>query len=118
MLKKFFTRSRLNNESGIILVTVSVIIIVLMVLTMTLISINTSQILNTEAEYRRIQATELLKGVVSGFVADQNSSYGHGLSPFNSQVRMDGKIYNLIIEPSADELGINGTRTLTVETEL
>jgi hypothetical protein len=60
-----------NNERGVIFVTVLIIIIVSMVLAVSVLSLNISQVKNSEDELKYIQAKTLAEGGLAQFLTGQ-----------------------------------------------
>ena len=118
MIKKYPPIKRLQSKSGFVFITVLMIIIVMIVLTITMMSLNVSQVANSEAEYRRIQATELAKGVIAFHVAKQHSAAPYS-GPYQiTPATLDGKDFTVTVTTTTDNgTNPNQTNALIIRTD-
>ncbi|HNV23638.1 MAG TPA: hypothetical protein PLH56_01335 [Candidatus Omnitrophota bacterium] len=86
-----------NNEKGVVFILVISIIMVMMILTISILSINTSQVVSTEEEVRRIQAETLAMGAMEYVVALAANGVmtDHTYASLFSK-NMDGTTYNVL----------------------
>ena len=84
---------RLNNNDGVVFVTVLAVIITMMVLAVSIIGLNVSQTLVTEREVKRIKAELLAMGALSYTFANQMSDSPGNAITFN-QI-LDGIDYDV-----------------------
>jgi hypothetical protein len=63
-----------NNNNGVVFITVLIIVIVTMILAISALSLNISQIKNTENELKHIQDELLYDGALARFLINQFSS--------------------------------------------
>lgn len=109
-------RMRLENKSGVILVTVLMILFVMMILTVSIVSLNVSQVMTTEDEVYRIQAETLAEGVLYLLVAQQQT--GRALNHNSSYTLSNGDAsYPLTVNSGIDTTapgGIYGTHPTTI----
>lgn len=75
-----------NNNNGVVFVTVLIIIIVTMVLTISALSLNISQIKNTENELKYLQDELLYDGALARFLINQFSATPGNLIAYTETV--------------------------------
>ncbi|MDP8212187.1 MAG: hypothetical protein P9X22_02705 [Candidatus Zapsychrus exili] len=94
-----------NNENGVVFIMVIAIIMVMMVLVISVLSMNTSQVISTEDEVRRIQAETLAMGALDySFELAENSTLGTG--PLYNET-IDGTVFSVSTDFSSSDLDID-----------
>ena len=97
----------INNEKGVVFILVISIIIVMMILAISILSINTSQVVSTEAEVRRLQAETYAMGVMDYAIAlAANGTLASGTTTIPSH-EIDGTAYNGSISYTPPSLNIS-----------
>ncbi len=100
-----------KNSHGIVFVTVLVIIIVMMVLVISILGMNTTRVMVSEDEIRRIQAETLAMGMTS--YAFANAIVG-AFTPGTSTQRIDNTTYSITTGRGVASSGLYATTPLNV----
>ncbi len=109
-------RSKLNNESGVVLVTVLAVSIVLMIFTIGILSSNINQIALGHQTINRIKAEEFGKGYY--WIQHMRLSNGQSqVYPVTSGVTLDGKTFTQSTTPVGVQTGINQTQRYDISVD-
>ncbi|MFA5060223.1 MAG: hypothetical protein WC676_06300 [Candidatus Omnitrophota bacterium] len=109
---KYPLKTKKNNKSGIVLITVVIIIFTLMILAVGLLSTNTNQALMSQHQIDRIKAEQLAKGAF--WYNYHNLTASAGALPPPPTETMDGKTYS-ITQTNSVGTGPNGTDTFSFQ---
>ncbi len=104
---------KLDNNEGVVLITVVIVVIVMMILTVSLISITVSQNISNQHQIERIQAEQLAKG---SMWFNYMNLYSGGLAAVPAPVTLAGRVYTPTVNPGpgAPDTGPDGTDPYTI----
>jgi type II secretory pathway component PulK len=102
-----------NNNRGVVFVMVIMTVIILMILAVSIISMNTSHILVTEDEVKRIQAETLAAGAYIFAFANQTSSTASS-TPAIAPVTLGNITYTITATRDGTCTGLNDTDCLDI----
>ena len=100
-----------KNKKGIVFVTVLAIIMVMMVLVISILGMNSTRVMISEEEVRRIQAETLAMGVSTAIFANQAAGT---FTPGTSTQILDNTTYTIGTLRGTASSGIYGTTPLNV----
>ena len=103
---------KLNNNEGVVLITVLTVVIVMMILAVSLISVTVSQNISNQHQIERIQAEQVAKGIMWN---NYMNLYPGGGAVGPGTITLDGRNYDYTITPGPLNTGPNGTDPFTIQ---
>ena len=104
---------KLDNNEGVVLITVVIVVIVMMILAVSLISLTVSQNISNQHQIERIQAEQVAKGIM--WTNYMELYPGGGVPVPNGTITLDGRNYVYTVTPGAFNSGPNGTDPFTIQ---
>ncbi len=101
---------RLQNKSGVVLITVVILTFIMAILAVAMMSINVNQALLHQHQIERIKAEQFAEGAFWYNFANLSTS---GVQAVPSSVTLDGKVYNVTMNSTAGN-GPNNTNSYNV----